>query len=335
MYEHFRHEFLKEAYTAAIDAGELAAVVRILDKISERYEIRARELALAPYTGDGLPEIVKIYLVCRRIEGLSEQTLATYMRHLRLFFRAVMKPLPEITTNDIRIYLYRYQRERGCSDRSLDKYRGYLFSFFSWATDEGYLERNPMKSIPPIKYEKKPRQHLTQLELEYLRCACSTPREKAIVETLYSTGCRVAELAGIKLCDIDWNTRAVHLFGKGKKHRDSFLNAKAEVAVKAYLATRGDDCPYLIVSERRPYKPLQTAAIQKVVRKIAKRASGQITKAVTPHVLRHTTATTALQNGMPIVDISKLLGHEKVDTTMIYAHASIADVQAGHRKHVV
>lgn len=335
MYEHFRNAFLTAAHDAKLPVDMLEAAVKILDTVAERYDVRPRELALAPYACGEVPEIVKIYLVCKRIEGLSEQTLKTYMQHLRLFFAAMMKPLPEITANDIRVYLFRYQRERGCSDRSLDKYRGYFFSFFSWATDEGYLERNPMRTIPPIKYEKKPRQHLTQLELEYLRCACRTPRDKAVVEILYSTGCRVAELAAIKLSDIDWNSGSVHLFGKGKKHRDSFLNAKAEVAVRAYLATRNDDCPYLIVSERKPYRPLKTAAIQKIVRKLAERVSGQIPKPVTPHVLRHTTATTALQSGMPITDISRLLGHSKIDTTLVYAHTSLVDVQNGHRKHVV
>lgn len=335
MYEHFRNQFLAAAHDENIPTESLEAAVKILDTVAEHYDIKPKETALAPYTG-GLPEIVKIYLVCKRIEGLSEQTLTTYMRHLRMFFEAVMKPVPEITANDIRIYLYRYQRERGCSDQSLDKYRGYFYSFFTWATDEGYIERNPMKNIPPIKYEKKTREHLTQLELEYLRAACETPREKAIVEILYSTGCRVAELAGIKLSDIDWNTRAVHLFGKGKKHRDSFLNAKAEVAIQAYLATRKDDCPYLIASERRPYRQLTTAQIQKIMRKIMGRASAnKIQKHVTPHVLRHSMATQALVSGMPVVDISRLLGHEKIDTTMIYAHVNNVDVQAGHRKHVV
>ena len=335
MYEHLRNQFMAAAHDENIPVESLEAAVRILDTVAEHYDIKPRETALAPYTG-GLPEIVKIYLVCKRIEGLSEQTLTTYMRHLRLFFESMTKPLPEITANDIRIYLYRYQRERNCSDRSLDKYRGYFYSFFSWATDEGYIQRNPMKNIPAIKYEKKAREHLNQLELEYLRCACETPREKAIVEVLYSTGCRVAELAGIKLSDIDWNARAVHLFGKGKKHRDSFLNAKAEVAVQAYLATRDDDCPYLIASMRKPYRQLTTAQIQKIMRKITGRASAsQIQKHVTPHVMRHTMATQALQSGMPIVDISRLLGHEKIDTTMIYAHVNKLDVQAGHRKHIV
>lgn len=334
MYEHLRNDFLRAAHDAKLPPEALATAVRLLDEVACRYEIHGREVALTIYNGD-VPEIVKIFIVCKKIEGLSQRTLDTYMRQMCLFFRALNKSYTEITANDIRVYLFRYQQDRGCTNRSLDKYRGYLNTFFTWAVDEGYINRNPMRTIQPIKFEKKPRQNLTQLELEYLRCACKTPREKAIIECLYSTGCRVAELAALKKSDIDWNARSVHLFGKGQNHRTSFINAKAEVAIKSYLATRTDDCELLFVTERKPCKGLTTAAVQKTVRKIAARTSDQIQKTITPHVLRHTTATMAMQSGMPLVDISKLLGHEKVDTTMIYTHVSTVDVQAGHRKHVV
>ena len=334
MYEHLRNDFLREAHDAQFPAEALTAAVRILDEVATRYEIHDKEMALAVYNGE-IPEIVKLFIVCKKIEGLSQRTLDTYMRQLCIFFRSVNKSFIQISANDIRVYLYKYQQDRGCSNRSLDKYRGYLSTFFTWAVDEGYIDRNPMRTIQPIKFEKKPRQNLTQLELEYLRCACETPREKAIIEFLYSTGCRVAELAALKKTDVDWNARSVHLFGKGKKHRTSFINAKAEVSLQAYLDTRSDDCDFLFVTERKPYKGLTTAAVQKIVRKVAARTANQIQKNVTPHVLRHTTATMAMQSGMPIVDISKLLGHTKVDTTMIYTHVNTIDVQAGHRKHIV
>lgn len=139
----------------------------------------------------------------------------------------------------------------------------------------------------------------------------------------------------MKKSDVDWNAKSVHLFGKGRKHRTSYINAKSEVTLRDYLSTRDDDCEYLFVSERRPYRQIKSAAVEKIVRNTYARTDGKIPKRVTPHVIRHTTATAAMQSGMPIVNISKLLGHEKVDTTMIYAHISNADVQSGHRKHVV
>lgn len=334
MYEHFRNDFQCAAIERGMSQQVLVDVLGLLDKLATRYDIQKKETSLTVYNEE-VPEVVKIYLVCKKIEGLSQRTLDTYLRMLKLFFREMKKPLPQITTNEIRVYLFGYQQQRGCSNRSLDKYRQYLASFFSWAADEGYVQCNPMRTIPAIKYEKKPRINLTQLELEYLRQSCQTPRERAIIEFLFSTGCRVSELSGVKMSDIDWTARTVHLFGKGSKHRTSFINAKCEITLKAYLKTRSDNCEYLFVTERKPYRQLKKDALEKIVRKVSSRTSSEMQKHVTPHILRHTTATLALQNGMPIADISKLLGHEKIDTTMIYAHTCMESVQAGHRKYVV
>lgn len=334
MYEHLRNDFLSAMVENGIPDNEIHNILLTLDRVSTRYEVKTKELALTVYD-DGVPELVKNYIVCKKIEGLSDITLQTYLRTLRIFFQELRKPVEQISSNDIRVFLFKYQQQRQCSNRSLDKYRGYLSGFFVWATDEGYLLSNPMKTVPSIKYERKSRQNLTQLELEYLREACETPRERAIIDFLYSTGCRVSELAIIKLSDLDWNAKSVHLFGKGRKHRTSFINAKAEVALQTYLETRADECDYLFVTERKPIRQLTSNAIEKTVRAISSRVSDKIHKRVTPHVLRHTTATTALQSGMPIEDISKLLGHESIDTTMIYAHTSLESVKAGHRKHIV
>ena len=334
MYEHMRNDFLTAARDAGLSSDVLSKVLTHLDQVSSKYDIKKKELALTPYNNE-LPEMVKTYLVCKKLEGLSECTLETYMRMLQIFFRGIRKPVEMIHPNDIRLFLYQYQKDRGCSNRSLDKYRCYISGFFSWATDEGYLHRNPMATIPTIKYERKQRQHLTQLELEYLRTSCQTSRESAIIEFLFSTGCRVSELCHVKKTDIDFNTKSVHLFGKGQKHRTSFINAKAEVALHSYLNARSDDCEYLFVTERKPTRELKKEAVEKIVRNISQKASEKTQKNVTPHVLRHTTATLALQNGMPIADISKLLGHESIDTTMVYAHTSTETVQAGHKKYII
>lgn len=157
-----------------------------------------------------------------------------------------------------------------------------------------------------------------------------------MIEFMYSTGCRVSELTNVTLSDIDWETKNVHLFGKGKKHRTSFMNARCEVALKEYLDTRKDNIPYLFVSSRnyagKP-KKLTKGAIERVVKLLSNQAG--IGKKVTPHILRHTTATTAVQNGMPIEDISKLLGHANVATTMIYAKTSTDRVYSNHKRCVI
>lgn len=332
MYEQMRNDFL----VALSETSELTIqiVLQALDKVAASYEVTQNDGCVIVGEGE-LPEVVKTYLVCKKMAGLSDGTLNNYQIILNVFFREIRKDTCDITANDIRKFLYIYQEKKGVSRRTIDKYREYITRFFTWAHDEGYLQSNPARNIAAIKYEEKPREALTQVELEYLRMACITIRELAIVEFLYSTGARVSELSIIKKNDINWYEKSVHLFGKGRKHRTSFLNAKAEVALIKYLETRDDDSEFLFVSVKKPHNRLSKDGIEKIVRNIAKRASKNINKRISPHVLRHTTASVALQSGMPIADISKLLGHESIDTTMIYAKSSVEDVRSGHKKHII
>lgn len=332
MYEKFRNDFMLEIMDLPEETVKFT--IKALDRVALKYEFAQKECSLAIY-GEELPDAAKMYLVVKKMAGLSDGTLANYKLMLELFFGRIRKPPERVEPNDIRMFLYAYQQERGISSRTLDKYREYIARFFSWANNEGYISKDPAKNIPAIKYEAKPRVALSQVELEYLRSACETPRETAIIEMLYSTGCRVSELAILKRSDIDWHEKSVHLYGKGRKHRTSFINAKAEVALIRYLDSRNDDSEFLFVSSRRPYRNLKKEGIEKIVRTIGHRSSRKTNKTITPHVLRHTTATTALQSGMPIEDISKLLGHESIDTTMIYAKTSLENVRSGHRKHIV
>lgn len=332
MYERLRNDFALEV--ANLEKYTIVEIIQALDRASAKYEIKTKETGLSVTTGE-LPSVVQMYLVCKKMAGLSDTTLNNYKTLLKVFFCEINKPPQSIIANDIRLFLYRYQQNRGCSSRSLDKYREYLGHFFAWAHEEGYIQTNPSKNITAIKHEEKPREFLTQIELEYIRKSCASIKEKAIIEFLYSTGCRVSELTNVKKEDINWNEKSVHLFGKGKKHRVSFINAKAQIALQEYLNSRSDDCDYLFVSSRKPYRQMHKDGIEKIVRNISDRAFKSTGKRITPHTLRHTTATTALRSGMPIADISKLLGHEKIDTTMIYAKSSLSDVQAGHKKYII
>lgn len=333
MYEKFKNQFAL-SLSSIYSKEDIEIILRKLDSISYNYEINQKETSVVVYNSE-MPEMVKTYLVCKKVEGMSDGTLYNYGKALEKFFFQIQKAPDQISPNDIRVYLYRYQEMNNTSNRSLDKIRQMICSFFSWANCEGYLERNPAITIKPIKYEKKERQPMTQIELEYIRQACNTLREKAIVEFLYSTGCRVSELCDVKLTDVDWNKKSVHLFGKGKKHRTSYINAKAEVSLLNYLQTRDDYSEYLFVSDRKPHGQLKKCAIEKVVRQIAERASEHVNKPITPHVFRHTTASVSLQNGMPVEEISRLLGHENIGTTMIYAKVSMENVQSSHKKYVI
>lgn len=329
--DNFAKEFLTRL-DGKIPEEEMRTILQELQVFASGYDIQKKETALVLYEPQ-IPQCYKVYMVSKKIEGRSEGTLKTYDLYLRDFLLTVAKPLKEITANDIRAYLYNFQVTRNVSNRSLDGRRLVINTFLQWCTDEGYISHNPCKQIHPIKYEAKLREPLTGVEMELIRDACQTRREKAIIETFYSTGCRVSELAILKKTDVDFRKGEVHLFGKGSKHRISYINAKAEVALKKYLFSRSDGCPALFVTDRNPVRALKKEGIESIVRKIGERSG--IERRVYPHLIRHTTATDALERGMNVAEVQKILGHEKLDTTMIYAKVCQDNVKYDHKRYIV
>ena len=235
-----------------VDTEVLRGINQRLDIMLSDYEIESRKTEVAVYEYQ-IPNTVEIYIVSKKIAGLSDKTLYLYKIVLEDFFHTVQKEPERISANDIRIYLYKYQKEHGISNRTLDCRRTVLCSYFGWMASEEYLDKNPAINIQPIKYERIHKKPMSQLELENVRLACKTKREKAIVEVLYSTGCRVSELEHLNISDVNFETKEITLFGKGNKHRTSYLNAKAEVSLKDYLNERTDDNPALFVYDRKPY----------------------------------------------------------------------------------
>jgi integrase/recombinase XerD len=316
-----------------VDVENLRKLEPQIELLLSDYEIEARKTEVIPY-GSDIPETVEVYIVSKKISGLSDKTLYLYHAVLADFFRTVQKKPEQVMANDIRVYLYLYQKNHGISNRTLDSRRTILCGYFNWMAAEEYICRNPAINIPPIKYERKHKRAMTQMDLEKVRLSCETKRERAVIEMLYSTGCRVTELERLNISDINFETKEVTLFGKGDKHRVSYLNAKAEVALRDYLGERTDGNPALFVYDRKPYSRLKKSGIEFLIRKLMQRTSG-VTTHVTPHVFRHTTATTALDRGMNIVDVSRLLGHAKIETTMEYITTNSNSVKSNHQNYVI
>ena len=316
-----------------IETDVLKEINPQLDILLSDYEISYRKTELIPY-GSDIPKTVEIYIVSRKISGLSDKTLYLYNVVLTDFFRTVRKEPEKITANDIRLYLYQYQKLHNISNRTLDCRRTIICGYFNWMASEEYLYKNPAVNISPIKYERKHKRAMSQMDLEKIRLSCETKREKAIIEMLYSTGCRVTELERLNISDVNFETKEVLLFGKGDKHRISYLNAKAEVALKDYLKERTDENPALFVYSHKPYNRLKKSGIEFVIKKIMSRTS-DVTTHITPHIFRHTTATTALDRGMSIVEVSKLLGHRKLETTMEYITTDSNSVKTNHKNCVI
>lgn len=331
-YELFRNDVLMNL-NDAIPSEMVTPAINAVDRAAISYEVVSKPVSLMVV--DGEPQLMKLYLGSKATEGLSKDTLKNYYYTLHEFFLTVAKRVDAIDSNDIRCYLYDYQQRSDNSNRTLNQRRSHIDCFFDWCVRNNYLPSNPCATVNKIKYYATPRDPFTTVELEYLRLACRNVRESAIINLLYSTGLRVTELCHLKIEDIDLHDKSVKvLHGKGDKYRLTYLNAKAVVSLKQYFKSRTDDCPYVIVNARGPKHGLTKKSIELIVRNICARA-GLDPKKAHPHNLRHTFATVMIQNGAPVQHVQKLLGHAKLETTMIYAKDRADDIKRTHERCVI
>ena len=333
-YELFRTDVLTQL-NGILQPRMLEQVLNVLDQASQQYEIKRKEVALTVYTA--IPEPVKMYLAAKATENLAKGTLRNYLYLLKDFFGTVSKPIEQITTNDVRLYLFNYRNKKNVLDRTLEQKRVYLKCFFDWCVDnlDDKITKNPVNKISTIRFHEKKMEPATLAELERIRFACNTIREKALIDVLYSTGCRVSELCQLQTNDICWDTRTVHIIhGKNDKERVTYLNAEAMISLQAYLNSRKDISPYLFAPIKRVANgKIGKRAVEVEVHNIVERAG--ITKNITPHTFRRTLATTLLRNGCPVEHIQKILGHAKLSTTMIYAKIDDDDVRRNHERYAI
>lgn len=307
-------------------------IMNMFDSSFCGYDIVKQETALQVYNNDNW-EALKMYIATKEFSGKSEASMYNVKMLMRQFLTAYnFKKLNEITADDIRGFLCAYQYKRHISDRTKDGYRTKICGFFKWCCKEGIIDKDPGLNVEKIKYEVTQRHALSDEEKEILRAVPKTPRDNAIIEFLISTGCRVSEILLIEKNKINWYENRVEVLGKGKKRRMVYVSARAAVALKAYLNTRKDDSPYLFVSYKAPYHALSRVQIESIIKKYKELAG--ITSPLTPHILRHTTATSAVKHGMPIQQVSRMLGHEKIETTMIYTDVDDDEVAMAHRRYV-
>lgn len=273
-------------------------------------------------------EYVRRFLGAKRIEGLSQKTLKNYQRYLDKFAVVLNKDAGRITANDIRAYV----TQLCVKDSSLQTILSIFRSFFGWLVREELLRKNPMnKIISPKTQGRVLRRALSIEALERLRNACQTSREKALVEFLYSTGCRVTEASSILLPEVDFSTRSIRIVGKGSSERIVYFSVKASLLLQDYLHDRASG-DYLFTNTRAPFGRMSARSMEKVVHTLGIKAA--LVEPVYPHLLRHTLATSALNAGMNITSIQKLLGHRQLSTTQIYASISMENVRFEYQKFV-
>lgn len=279
-----------------------------------------------------LKKRIAYYLGAKKIDGLSPRTLANYKYTLELFSQRMSKSVSKITTDDIRGYITYLSTERKLSETSLQTHISVLRAFFGWLHTEEKIKKNPMLKIRSLKLDKKnARQALSVEELERLRDACKGYREKALVEFLVSSGCRLSEVAQLNVSDVNFAERNVTVIGKGDKERMVYFSVRARLMLQEYIKERkgGEG---LFVSSKTPYLPLKPRAIQRIIHGLSERAG--LEGRVHPHLLRHTFATHALNSGMDVTVIQRLLGHENIATTQIYAAMNEDVVKHQYNKYV-
>lgn len=326
--ESLRNDLMVNLSTC-LSPQQLSKVLQVYDYSISSYDVSRKETSIISI--NSIPEAMKWYLASKTVESKSKGTIYQYRYRLTKFFAAVNKPLDQITANDIRIYLALCKQSLGNSDSTIDDIRRVLNAFFEWCVKNEYLQHNPVAKVEKIKFQNAKRDPLTSYELEELRYSCSCAREKALIDFLFSTGCRAGELVEVKLSDINWTSRSVIIrHGKGDKRRTVFFNAESEFSLRKYLESRSDDSEYLFVRSKRPFSKLSVRSIENLVKKI--RQTSGIQKKCSPHVLRHTFATASIACDMPLEKLQALMGHSKPETTMIYAKIMEDDLRNAHQK---
>lgn len=276
-------------------------------------------------------DLLALFLAAKRIEGCSEKSLRYYQATTQAMLDGIGKPIKEIVTEDIRQYLTNYQRERHSSRVTIDNIRRILSSFFSWLEDEDYILKSPVRRIHKVKTASNIKETYSDETLELMRDSCSEMRDLAMIDLLASTGMRVGEMVLLNRDDVDFAERECVVFGKGDKERMVYFDARTKLHLQAYLESRNDDNPALIVSLKAPFNRLSIGGVETRLRELGRQLG---VHKVHPHKFRRTLATMAIDKGMPIEQVQKLLGHTKIDTTMHYAMVNQANVKFSHRKFI-
>ena len=237
------------------------------------------------------------FISTKKLEGVSELTIKNYRIHLNKFFNYVNKDLRTISTDDIRDYLSYYQSNTNCCNLTLDGVRRFLSSFFSFLELEDYIIKNPVRRIHKIRIENLIKETYSDELLEQLRNNCNNIRNLAIIYLLASSGMRIGELVKLNIDDINFETNSCLVYGKGRKMREVYFDAKAKLHLKEYLSSRKDNNEALFVTKDRPYNRLGIRGIELMLQRLGD-SIGEVKGH--PHKFRRTLATKAIDKGMPI-----------------------------------
>lgn len=274
-------------------------------------------------------ELLESFLSAKKIEGCSDKTIKYYKATIQNLLNNLQISVRSTTTSDLRIYLSEYQEQKQSSKVTIDNMRRIFSSFFAWLEDEDYIIKSPVRRIHRVRTDTLIKETISDESLELLRDSCTEIRDLALIDLLASTGMRVGELVKMNISDINFQERQCIVFGKGNKEREVYFNARAKIHLKQYIQQRTDSNPALFVSLSAPHTRLTISGVEVRLRNLGKHINQH---KIHPHKFRRTLATQAIDKGMPIEQVQRLLGHVKIDTTLHYAMVNQSNVKMAHRK---
>ena len=313
-----------------LDCRQMARLKAVLTSELHNVEIIEKSDCATQQTQEN-EHLLNSFISAKKIEGCSDKTLAYYRNTIERLLVTLSLAICHITTTDIRTYLSDYQEEHQSSKVTIDNMRRIFSSFFAWLEDEDYIAKSPVRRIHKVKTDSLVKEVLSDEQLEQLRDSCTTKRDLAIIDFLSSTGIRVGELVKLNREDIDFHERQCVVFGKGNKERIVYFNARTKLHLQQYLNGRTDDNPALFVSLHSPHTRLTISGVEIRIRKLGQSLS---MPKVHPHKFRRTLATMAIDKGMPIEQVQRLLGHVRIDTTLHYAIVNQNNVKLAHKKYL-
>ena len=316
---------IKQDLSQILTPDQMEALSRTLNKHLPMLTVE--KAAVESIKNDMLP----LFIAAKRVEGCSEKSLRYYESTIRNMLETINKPECQISTEDLRGYLDTYQRRGTVSKVTLDNVRRILSSFFAWLEDEDYIVKSPVRRIHKVKTGKTVKETYSDEALELMRDHCDNTRDLAMIDLLYSTGIRVGELVNLNIGDINFEERECVVYGKGDKERRVYFDAKAKVHLMEYIESRKDKNPALFVTLDAPYDRLKISGVEIRLRQLGRELG---LERIHPHKFRRTMATRAIDKGMPIEQVQKILGHSQIDTTMQYAMVNQNNVKASHQKYM-
>ena len=314
-----------------LDNAQLEYLRESLERKLQDFEIiESKESCNRPEEDNNF-SLISSFIAAKRIEGCSEKSLLYYENTIQCTVNNIAKDIKHLTTDDLRLYLTTYQQQHNSSRVTIDNIRRILSSFFSWLEDEGYIFKSPIRRIHKVKTDKIIKETYTDEELETLRDNTTTIRDLAIIDMLASTGMRIGEMVLLNKSDVNFTERECKVLGKGNKERIVYFDARTKLHLQQYLDTRKDENEALFVSLREPCNRITIGGIESRLRKMGQELD--INK-VHPHKSRRTLATMAIDKGMPIEQLQRLLGHQRIDTTLQYAMVKQSNVKLAHKKYI-